>query len=219
MILLVGEQNWHCSGLLIHRVPRPTIGSSPILPVMSIFPVIIISHINNCEIASYFRNECDWRYSKDANMVTGIFNSIEEIANHIVKLDREFYDDAHRYEYYGDFITSIIKSLAKEHDPKYEYSHLIISKESFADENFGISGKNGVLDTPTDWEPREELLQLVIQKKKTATANRLANEEKEKIEKEQKQKQEKEAERERTRLLNEERDRLEYIRLKNKYNT
>jgi len=184
---------------------------------MNSFPVIVISHINNCELASYFRGECDWRHSKDANMVTEIFNSLEDIANHIVKLDREFYDEVHRCKYYSEFEESIAKSRTKEHDPEYEYSHLIISKYSFTDENFCISGENGTLDTPTDWEHREELLNIVNQKKKNATAIRLANEEKQKLEKEQKKKQEEQQEKERMKLLNEEHDKQEYARLKEKY--
>jgi hypothetical protein len=184
---------------------------------MNSFPVIVISHIQDCELGSYFRGECDWRHCKSANMETGIFNSLEDIANHIVKLDRQFFDEVQRTNFYSEFEEKIARNITKEHDPKFEYSHLIISKNSFSDDNFGISGENGTINTPTDWEYTDELLKLVVQKKKTATANRLANEEKQKIEKEQKQKQQEQQEQERMRLLNEEHDKQEYARLKEKY--
>jgi hypothetical protein len=176
---------------------------------MSSFPVIVISHIQDCELGSYFRGECDWKHCKRANIETGIFYSVEDIANHIVRLDREFFDEIQRSNFYSEFEEEIARNITKEHDPKFEYSHLIISNGSFSDDNFGISGENGTINTPTGWEYRDELLNLIIHKKKTATANRLANE--------QKAKQKEIEELQQNKLLEEEHERNEYARLKAKF--
>lgn len=146
-----------------------------------------------------------------------ICNSLEEIANQIVNFNREFFDEVQKRDYYSKFEENIVKSLTKEHDPKYEYSHMIISRESFYDDNLNISGENGNIDTTTEWEHQEQLLEIVHQKKKTVTINRLVNKQKQELEKEQKQKQEECEESQKERALNEEHDKKEYARLKSKF--
>lgn len=186
---------------------------------MSDFPVIVVSHINNCKAAQYFRGECDWCHRKESNLVIKRFTSMEDVANHIVKLDGEFYNEVRNLRHYSEFEKEIADKLVKEHDSDYEYSHLIISQSSFNEEDFSSNQVNGEIIIPEDWKYTrdEELFTLIRQKKKAVTEARLAKEQREKEQEELKQKQQEQEESERNRLQYEQREKDEYNRLKAKF--
>lgn len=186
---------------------------------MNDFPVIIVSHINDCEVSQYFRGECDWRHHKESNLVIKRFTSIEDVANHIVKLDGEFYNEVQNNKHYDEFEKEIADKLVKEHDSDYEYSHLIISQSSFNEEDFCFNQGNGNFTFPKEWEYTldKELFELISLKKKAVTAKRLEKEKQQKEQEEQKTRIEQEQEQKNRLYMEEEHDKNEYARLKAKF--